>query len=130
MKNDLINRQMAIDELEHKKDKNAKGDISGFYNKIIQNDIDALMQLPSVQSESKKGKWIEAYDPFNRISGRCSVCGWEAHLYEDDVVGMNYCPNCGADMRGEQDDESRSKSNAQTDTRARGMGTTDKSSGI
>ena len=31
---------------------------------------------------------------------------------------------------GEQDDESRSNSNAQTDTRARGMGTTDKSSGI
>ena len=36
----------------------------------------------------------------------------------------------GADMRGEQDDESRSNSNAQTDTRARGMGATDKSSGI
>lgn len=105
MKNDLINRQMAIDELEHKKDKNAKGDISGFYNKIIQNDIDALMQLPSVQSESKKGKWIEAYDPFNHISGRCSVCGWEAHLYEDDVVGMNYCPNCGAEMEGEEESE-------------------------
>ena len=37
---------------------------------------------------------------------------------------------CGADMRGEQDDENRSNSNAQTDTRARGMGATDKSSGI
>lgn len=31
---------------------------------------------------------------------------------------------------GEQDDENRSNSNAQTDTRARGMGATDKSSGI
>lgn len=45
----------AIDALERKKDKNAKGDIGGFYNKIIQNDIDALMQLPSTQPEQR---WI------------------------------------------------------------------------
>lgn len=50
MKDDrLISLNAAIDMLEHKKDKNAKGDIGGFYNKIIQNDIDALMQLPSAQ---------------------------------------------------------------------------------
>lgn len=41
----------AIDALERKKDKKAKGDIGGFYNKIIQNDIDALMQLPPAQPE-------------------------------------------------------------------------------
>lgn len=48
----------------------------------------------------KKGKWVEVDDFYNRISGRCSVCGWEAHMYEDDVVGMNFCPNCGARMDG------------------------------
>ena len=52
----MDNRKMiylddAIDALERKKDKKAKGDISVFYNKIIQNDIDALMQLPSAQPE-------------------------------------------------------------------------------
>ena len=52
----MDNRKMiylddAIDALERKKDKKAKGDIGGFYNKIIQNDIDALMQLPSAQPE-------------------------------------------------------------------------------
>lgn len=41
----------AIKALECRKDKKAKGDIGGFYNKIIQNDIDALMQLPSAQLE-------------------------------------------------------------------------------
>ena len=52
--------------------------------------------------ERKIGKWIEVDDAYNRIRGRCSLCGWEAHMYEDDVVGMDYCPNCGADMRGRQ----------------------------
>ena len=51
----LIRRQDAIDALETKKDKTAKGDIGWFYNKIIQNDIDALTQLPSAQPEQK---WI------------------------------------------------------------------------
>ena len=49
--NDSISRRAAIDALERKKDKNAKGDIGGFYNKIIQNDIDTLMQMPSAQPE-------------------------------------------------------------------------------
>ena len=84
MKNDLISRQEAID-IAYK-----------YRADIIAEEIE---DLPAAQSKSKTGKWIEAYDPFNRISGRCSVCGWEAHLYEDDVVGMNYRPNCGTDMR-------------------------------
>lgn len=46
---DTISRKAAIDALEKKKDKKAKGDIGGFYNKIIQNDIDTLMELPSAQ---------------------------------------------------------------------------------
>lgn len=53
---DTVSRQAAIDALERKKDKNAKGDIGGFYNKIIQNDIDALMQLPSAQPEKRYTK--------------------------------------------------------------------------
>ena len=51
MKKDTIYRQDAIDALEAKKDKSAKGDIGCFYNTIIQNDIDALKGLPSAESE-------------------------------------------------------------------------------
>ena len=51
MDDDMIYRQAAINALERKKDKNAKGDVGGFYNTIIQNDIDAIMQLPSAQPE-------------------------------------------------------------------------------
>lgn len=94
MKNDLISRASAIDIVRFE---------CGEWEGLAKTIIKRFEQLPSIQSESKKGKWIEAYDPFNRISGRCSVCGWEAHLYEDDVVGMNYCPNCGSYNGGSDD---------------------------
>jgi predicted RNA-binding Zn-ribbon protein involved in translation (DUF1610 family) len=62
-----------------------------------------VADAPTIE-ERKTGKWIVVDDAYNRISGKCSACGWEAHLYEDDVVGMDYCPNCGADMRGKTDE--------------------------
>lgn len=86
---DLISRHAAIDA------------VTDVLKRIPTNAIrakDVLEALPSVQPEQKKGKWIEADDSDNRISGRCSVCGWESHMYEDDVVGMDYCPHCGAKM--------------------------------
>ena len=86
MKNDFVSRASAIDIVRFE---------CGEWEGLAKTIVKRFEQLPSTQSEPKKGKWIEAYDPFNRISGRCSACGWEAHLYEDDVVGMNYCPNCG-----------------------------------
>ena len=57
--NDLISRQTAIDALEAKKDKSAKGDIGCFYNTIIQNNIDALKGLPYAQPEIK---WETCFD--------------------------------------------------------------------
>lgn len=71
------------------------------YNKAFDSIKDTLgiEALPPAQPEQKFGKWIVMDD--DRISGRCSVCGWEAHMYEDDVVGMDYCPNCGSFNGGE-----------------------------
>ena len=43
--------------------------------------------------EQKRGKWIE-----DGHYERCSECGEPTNEYH------NYCPNCGADMRGEQDE--------------------------
>ena len=41
---------------------------------------DMISTLPSAEPERKKGKWIEVNDFYNRIRGRCSVCGWDAHI--------------------------------------------------
>jgi len=48
--------------------------------------------------EAKHGRWLDGDG--HQITGICSVCGFESHLYENDVAGMNYCPNCGVDMQG------------------------------
>lgn len=57
---------------------------------------DKLADMPSVGC--KKGKWIKGVGE-NGVSTSlfCSGCNLEnRHWYE-----WNYCPHCGADMRGE-----------------------------
>lgn len=61
---DLISRQQAIDALKRKQD-DGKGDLSRFYNTIIQHDIEAIMQLPSARpdlSEYSDKLWQKAYE--------------------------------------------------------------------
>ena len=57
-------------------------------------------------TDRPQGEWIEVDDYFIRC--KCSICGWESHKYEDDVYGMPYCPNCGACMKGVNDETAMS----------------------
>lgn len=67
---------------------------------------DRLEALPSAQPERKKGKYIgteyDGYADGNPVyyEWKCSECGC---IFEDEEPTYNFCPNCGADMRGEQD---------------------------
>lgn len=59
-----------------------------------------IKDLPSVQPTRPKGKWIPYYDRWGDVITnvshfKCSVCG------EYDYDKDKFCPNCGADMRGE-----------------------------
>lgn len=58
--------------------------------------------IKALSVKQKKGKWIVPHHDVV-ISGTCSCCGWDAILFETDVAGMPFCPNCGADMRDEDD---------------------------
>lgn len=62
--------------------------------------------IEALSTDEPQGEWIEVDDYFIRC--KCSICGWESHKYEDDVYGMPYCPNCGARMKGTDDEISRS----------------------
>ena len=55
-----------------------------------------LEALPSAQPERKKGRWIDKSNGIEGAWNYCSVCGEQAiDLYD-------FCPNCGADMRGKE----------------------------
>ena len=65
-----------------------------------QRIIDRFMGFASQPTiEPRRGKWI-----YNQKRGTvkiwtCSECGW------NDIGEWNFCPNCGADMREEDDNE-------------------------
>lgn len=58
-------------------------------------------ELASAMFERPKGEWIEETSETGALGikytwVRCNQCGWSNSL----VIPKNFCPNCGADMRG------------------------------
>lgn len=110
--NDLIDRQAAIDAVEESRRLNhhQDGKAACAHEYEHRHFLKILRDLPSAQPEQKqeKGKWIkkmsiiekERYILHDPVWG-CSCCNKE---YDPVIAKMiNFCPNCGADMRGEKD---------------------------
>lgn len=69
-----------------------------------EKDVTRLLSLPSAQSERKKGKWITTRTWAHDGEIYCDQCESDAPTEGDyRQVKTNFCPNCGADMRGEQE---------------------------
>lgn len=74
---------------------------------VYWRDIDA--QPTADVRENVRGEWREENPREKSMMWRCSVCGRIAYYptigerknYKKHC-GYNYCPNCGADMRGER----------------------------
>ena len=66
--------------------------------KVIQQVVEEL------KAERKMGKWI--VDALANNIYRCSECGIDAPVEPTGGTEYksNYCPNCGADMRGDEDE--------------------------
>ena len=90
---DTISRQAAIDAAAL-----SAAEWDGMYVQDINGRIrKALEGLPSAQPERKTGRWIGKYP----VTSACSECNYLIH--DSKVKVFAYCPNCGADMRGEKD---------------------------
>lgn len=73
--------------------------LKGFDNApTVDTTFRELVAYECGKNDRPKGKWIE-YDEDELYTGECSCCKWKALLYESNVLNMNFCPNCGADMR-------------------------------
>ena len=98
--NDLISRQAAIDAVISLCDDCDSG-YCGSCRVNYPGEKDArkaLEGLPSAQPERKNGNWVGIDDdPCETFE--CDRCGF---VLDDWIQGAlyNFCPNCGADMRG------------------------------
>lgn len=86
---DLISRKETIRTID------SLGEDYISYYKLLM----LIGRLPSVEPERRKGQWVGNF---------CSCCGLSKYYFlrmvDDECApfGMwNFCPNCGADMRGE-----------------------------
>lgn len=63
------------------------------FESMIQWCITIVEAQPTVQADRPHGEWISNHDG----SWNCSECGLRVFIY----AKGNYCPNCGCDMRGD-----------------------------
>ena len=115
--NDLIYRQAAIDALNDGAElfRRVLDDVDVVGNErekfewglgLIESYIDDMKDLPSAQPERKRGAWVGVgfYDEDcgHHLWYACDKCSYQTTWHMKPI--FNFCPNCGADMRGEQDD--------------------------
>lgn len=102
---EYIDRQAVIDNIEKSFDRETI--LNRFVRKIA---ISAVMRMePAEVSPVVRGRWIMRGGKF-----RCSRCAEKALWSKEDGTNgfsreftqekSTFCPNCGADMRGTQDE--------------------------
>lgn len=106
---DYIKRSDAISCIgrEYRRSKTAKfGESRGNRLDVIKNILRDVNAIPASDvRENVRGKW-ELVDKLPEPDGkwvRCSVCRSSEHLeYNHAKLTWKFCPNCGADMRGNE----------------------------
>lgn len=64
----------------------------------IRDAIIEIYDAPTIDVDRPQGEWFEMYrNGFGNMIYMCSKCNFHA-------TKSNFCPNCGADMRGENNE--------------------------
>ena len=103
MKHELMNEYISREKLPKRKEY-WDDDFGAGWDACL----DAIDEIPAADvRENKRGEWkrvvdftgVEAfgYKETMLVGYGCNVCGYEVDVSEGDY---NFCPNCGADMRG------------------------------
>ena len=58
-----------------------------------------IKKMPTIEPQRMRGRWIP--QGWNDTYCKCSCCD---AVYVTAKIPYNFCPNCGADMRGGQDE--------------------------
>ena len=88
---DCISRQAVINAIKNY----ASMLWEKYYEQFPESTIlEMIQELPSVTPQPKVGRWIY-HDGYIPYKNECSECGKRFG------TDFHYCPNCGADMRGD-----------------------------
>lgn len=106
---DLISRHAAIEMFEPwlKVDGYSEGELN-----MLKAVLYELRFLPSAQPERKKGKWVPLQSSTDNLYYQCSCCRRNAPMVGTgclmnrrlEALLTDFCPNCGANMKGEEDE--------------------------
>lgn len=99
---ELISRQDVIDAVYN------HSDSCGYWVGTAKDMEELLNGLPTADPERKKGKWIWLSSTYDRTP--CEMRFWCSECHHETIVHTSgtsdpwehYCPNCGADMRGDE----------------------------
>ena len=97
---DLISRQAVLDKFKSLCDVCGEGEkYDGVMCRCCSLDdgICIVEDMPSAEPERKHGEWIKEKE--NDVLCHCSTCGYKVVSALSNLF-YNFCPHCGADMRG------------------------------
>lgn len=98
-------RMIDTDLIQYESMLSAKG--NGMYEDVMVAYKSQIDDLPTIE-ERKTGKWEGRKVSSEKVidewqSARCSVCGkYHTTPYMYYFDSFSFCPNCGADMRGDE----------------------------
>ena len=101
-KSNTTSKEYLLAEIDDLADEFSETDENGLHSERWCGIMDAkqiIINAPSV-SDRPRGEWIIEIDVNNYTYGRCSICDMRQYAGH-----LNFCPNCGADMRKGADDD-------------------------
>ena len=105
-KNDTVSKEYLLAEIDDLADEFSEVDENGLHSERWCGILDAkwiIVNAPFV-SGRPQGEWLDTgkdpdhSHPLTAIWYKCSECG------DGTNAKTNFCPNCGADMRGDNDE--------------------------
>lgn len=99
----LIDVEALIEFIENRYEITWKNDYEGGIKDACTDILEKISKMPTIEPERKKGNWIGIEREDKTLPGIsecwCSECFNYAPLMPNDEF-PNFCPNCGTDMRG------------------------------